>query len=54
MMGNMNPVTLVNIVVSRNSAVQPASRLEPSMPTSTIKPLAIAIRLMMTCSTVNA
>jgi hypothetical protein len=44
----MNPLTLVNIVVRRKSAVQPGKRREPNMPKSTMRPETIPIRLMMT------
>src|SRR6202453_3514375 len=46
--GNPKPVALVRIVVRRNSAVQPGSRLEPSSPNRTKMPATIPIRLMMT------
>ena len=53
LIGNKKPVALVNIVVSRNSPVKAGIRCEPSMPSNTITPLAIAIRLMTTCNRVN-
>ena len=51
--GNRKPVALVRIVVRRNSAVQPAIRLEPSSPNITIRPETIPTRLMITCTKVN-
>ena len=54
LIGNRKPVALVKIVVSRNSAVKAGIRCEPSIPSNTITPLAIAIRLMTTCNWVNA
>ena len=44
--GNMNPVTLVRMVVARNNAVQPGSLRARSIPASTMRPLTIPIRLM--------
>src|SRR6185312_3730134 len=52
--GNMNPVTLVRMIVTRNSAVQPRRRRAPSMPHTTTNPLNSAISVMMTWTTVNA
>ena len=46
-------MTLVNIVVDRTARSKPGIRCEPSMPNKTIRPLAIAIRLMMTWMVVN-
>src|ERR1700730_11714150 len=51
--GNRNPVTVVKIVVTRNSAVQPGITLEPRSPYKTTRPETIPIRLMMTCSIVK-
>jgi hypothetical protein len=52
-MGNIKPITLVRMVVNRNSPVQPMSRFEANMPNSTISPLTTAIKLMATCTIVN-
>src|SRR5579859_1073458 len=52
--GNRNPVALVSIVVTRNSAVQPGTILEPRSPDKTTRPETMPIRLMMTCSMVKA
>jgi hypothetical protein len=52
--GNKNPVTLVRIVVTRNSAVHPSTRFEPNIPHNTTIPEKIPIRLMTTCMVVNA
>jgi len=51
--GNMNPVTLVSSVASRNSAVEALSRCEPSIPNNTVRPVTIATRLLMTCRIVK-
>src|ERR1700730_12542118 len=51
--GNRKPVALVNIVNSRNIAVRPGIRLEPSSPDMTTMPETIAIRLMITCTMVK-
>src|ERR1700733_4895191 len=51
--GNPKPVTLVRIVVTRNSAVQPGAGREPSSPNKTTRPETIPTRLMMTCKMVN-
>jgi hypothetical protein len=47
-LGKANPVALVKTVVARNSAVQPCSLLESNMPTSTINPERMPIRLKTT------
>src|SRR5262245_39005623 len=52
--GKSKPVALVKTVVARKTAVVPGSRRAPSMPTTTIKPAAMAIRLMITWSVVKA
>ena len=51
--GIRKPVALVRIVNSRNIAVSPGIRLEPSMPNMTIMPATIPIRLMTTCTVVK-
>ena len=51
--GNMKPVTLVSTVVARKISVRPPRWRPPSMPNSTMIPLAIPIRLMTTCSVVK-
>src|ERR1700737_1628326 len=51
--GKKNPVTLVKIVVARNSAVMPLILLEPRSPNMTMKPDATATRLIMTCTSVK-
>src|SRR5580704_18231024 len=51
--GKKNPVTLVNTVVNRKSAVQPGEPLPPSQPNRTTAPEKIPIKLMITCSVVN-
>ena len=51
--GNRKPVALVRIVNSRNIAVRPGIRLEPSSPNMTMMPETIAIRLMITCTVVK-
>src|SRR5712691_8075397 len=49
----MNPVTLVNTVVARKSAVQPGSRCDLNMPPRTTTPEKIPSRLTTTCTAVN-
>ena len=51
--GNMNPVTLVSTVVSRNSAVQTGRDLPAIIPMTTTKPVTIAMRLIATCNSVK-
>jgi hypothetical protein len=46
--GNGNPVTLVNTVVARKSAVQPSSLFELNMPTRTTSPAKMPTRLNTT------
>src|SRR5262249_21856775 len=53
-MGKRNPVTLVSAVVKRNSAVAPGNLCEANSPPTTISPLPIATRVIMTCKTVKA
>jgi hypothetical protein len=53
-MGKRNPVTLVSAVVKRNSAVVTGYLSEANIPPTTISPLPIAIRVMMTCKMVKA
>src|ERR1700726_4348357 len=53
-MGNRNPVTLVRIVVSRNSAVVRGNLCEANIPPTAIRPLPMAISEIMTCKRVNA
>src|SRR5258708_5905358 len=52
--GKPKPVTLVSTVVARNTAVQPSSRCDASMPLMTTKPVTIPTMLMITCTQVNA
>src|SRR6266850_3802730 len=51
--GKRNPVTLVSTVVTKNSGVQPSSRLPPSSPNTTTNPDKIPIKLSTTCTKVN-
>ena len=51
--GIRKPVALVRIVNSRNIAVRPGIRLEPSIPNITIMPATMPIRLMMTWTVTN-
>src|SRR5215831_2247528 len=53
-MGKRNPVTLVSAVVKRNRAVVAGNLCEANIPPTTISPLPIAARVIMTCKTVNA
>ena len=46
--GKRNPVTLVRMVMTKNNNVQPAMRCDRNMPTTTMRPLTMATRLMMT------
>jgi len=46
--GNMKPVTLVRIVVVRNTPVQPDNRRPLTKPPMTTKPVAMATRLITT------
>jgi hypothetical protein len=52
--GNRKPVTLVKIVNRRKTAVRPGVGFERSIANMTIRPEAIAIRLMMTWRVVKA
>ena len=45
---NRKPVTLVAAVVIKNSAVMPGMRLALNIPTTTMMPPMMAIRLMIT------
>src|SRR5579864_5438732 len=51
--GKRNPVTLVNTVLVRKVAVQPSSRFAVKNPYTTIRPEAIPIKLIATCTKVN-
>src|ERR1700674_3760365 len=51
--GKKKPVTLVNAVVARKSAVQPSSFFAPNMPTRTMNPEKMPTRLKTTCAAVN-
>ncbi len=51
--GKKNPLTLVNIVVAKKSAVQPGRRLAPNMPMRTRSPERIPTKLKMTCTSVK-
>jgi len=53
-MGKRNPVTLVSAVEKRNSAAVTGNLCEANIPPTTISPLPIATRVMMTCKIVNA
>jgi hypothetical protein len=53
-MGKRNPVTLVSAVVKRNSAVVTGKLSEANIPPTTISPLPIATRVMVTCKIVKA
>ena len=52
--GKPNPVTLVSTVVHRKRVVHPSRRTPDIIPNTTIKPEAMPIRLITTCSRVNA
>ena len=52
--GNMKPVALVRIVVSRKIAVMPGIDCDLSSPNKTMRPETIPIRLMTTCKIVTA
>ena len=52
--GNRKPVALVRIVKSRNIAVEPGIRWEPSSPNMTTIPETIPTRLIITCTVVKA
>ena len=51
--GNRNPVSVVSTVVARKMQVQPTSRFPRSMPASTTRPVAMPMRLMITCTRVK-
>src|SRR6266852_6444801 len=51
--GKKNPVTLVNTVVTRKSAVQPSSLFAASSPNTTTKPDKIPTKLIATWTKVN-
>src|SRR5271165_5496509 len=51
--GKPNPVTLVNTVVTRKSAVRPLSRLAENIPNRTMNPETIPTKLMITCTWVK-
>jgi hypothetical protein len=53
-LGNRKPVALVSTVVSRKMAVNPLRRFDFNMAANTTSPVAMAIRLMTTCTVVNA
>jgi hypothetical protein len=53
-MGNRNPVTLVSTVVKRKNAVVTGNLFEANIPPTTISPLPIARRVIMTCKIVKA
>src|SRR5262249_57656695 len=53
-MGKRNPVTLVSAVVKRNSAVVTGNLCEANISPTTISPLPIATRVIMTCKIVKA
>jgi hypothetical protein len=51
--GNPNPVTLVKIVLIRNTMVPTRDRVPVRKPNITTKPETIPIRLSTTCTAVN-
>jgi hypothetical protein len=53
-MGKRNPVKLVSAVVKRKSAVVTGNLFEANIPPTTISPLPIATRVIMTCKIVKA
>src|SRR5262245_62128351 len=53
-MGKRNPVRLVSAVVKRKSAVVTGKLFEANIPPTTISPLPIATRVIMTCKIVKA
>src|SRR5215468_7983880 len=53
-MGKRNPVMLVSAEVKRNSAVVTGNLCEANIPPTTISPLPIATRVIMTCKIVKA
>src|SRR5262245_51511815 len=53
-MGKRNPVKLVSPVVKRNNAVVTGNLCEANIPPTTISPLPIATRVIMTCKIVKA
>lgn len=52
--GNRKPVALVRMVKAKKIAVSPGVGFEPSRPNITMMPAAMAIRLMMTWTSVKA
>jgi hypothetical protein len=54
LMGKRNPVKLVSAVVKRKSAVVSGNLFEANIPPTTISPLPIATRVIMTCKIVKA
>jgi hypothetical protein len=53
-MGKRNPVKPVSAVVKRKSAVVAGNLFEANIPPTTISPLPIATRVIMTCKIVKA
>ena len=53
-MGKINPVKLVSAVAKRKSAVVTGNLFEANIPPTTISPLPIATRVIMTCKIVKA
>src|SRR5215475_12326959 len=53
-MGKRNPVKLVSAVVKRKRAVVTGKLFEANIPPTTISPLPIATRVIMTCKIVKA
>src|SRR5262249_27056580 len=53
-MGKRNPVELVSAVVKRKIAVVTGNLFEANIPPTTISPLPIATRVIMTCKIVKA
>src|SRR5262249_52433979 len=53
-MGKRNPVKLVSAVVKRKSPVVTGNLFEANIPPTTISPLPIATRVIMTCKIVKA
>src|SRR5579862_7529611 len=51
--GNMKPLTLVNTVINRNSAVKPPSLLDENMPNMTMSPDTMPNKLMITWTVVK-
>src|SRR5262249_34675660 len=53
-MGKRNPVKLVSAVVKRKSAVVTGNLFEANIPPTTISPLPMATRVVLTCKIVKA